>query len=397
MGDPHRRPAREHVLAVGVRRGRQDGDARSRSTGRGEQLEVELGHRGEEFTGADERHGSGHGGESSLGAPTPRLTHCDTGARMTSRQRWTLVATIIGSGVVFLDGTIVNVALKQHRPAAAGDGDVGVSRARPTSSAATSRSSPPCSSCRAPCRTTTAGGACTPSGSCGFAVTSALCGLAPTLEWLVLFRLLQGATGALLVPGSLALITHAFDGPAARPRIRYLGVGDLGADAPRADRRRHHRRHDRLAVRVPPQRAAHRRRRCARPCAMSPSRATPRRTGRFDWLGARRRGPRGRRAVVRAHPRPGSSMGGPGGLDRDRRSASCRSSSSRSSWPRVRTRWSRWACSGRARSRRSTSRRSSSTARCTCNFIFQASAPAGRPRLHRPRGRRRSASRRGSC
>ena len=30
---------------------------------------------------------------------------------MTSRQRWTLVATIIGSGSVFLDGTIVNVAL----------------------------------------------------------------------------------------------------------------------------------------------------------------------------------------------------------------------------------------------------------------------------------------------
>ena len=30
---------------------------------------------------------------------------------MTLRQRWTLVATIIGSGIVFLDGTIVNVAL----------------------------------------------------------------------------------------------------------------------------------------------------------------------------------------------------------------------------------------------------------------------------------------------
>ena len=30
---------------------------------------------------------------------------------MTARQRWTLLATIIGSGIVFLDGTIVNVAL----------------------------------------------------------------------------------------------------------------------------------------------------------------------------------------------------------------------------------------------------------------------------------------------
>lgn len=30
---------------------------------------------------------------------------------MTTRQRWTLVATVIGSDTVFLDGTIVNVAL----------------------------------------------------------------------------------------------------------------------------------------------------------------------------------------------------------------------------------------------------------------------------------------------
>ena len=34
---------------------------------------------------------------------------------MTLRQRWTLLATIIGSGIVFLDGTIVNVALPQMR------------------------------------------------------------------------------------------------------------------------------------------------------------------------------------------------------------------------------------------------------------------------------------------
>jgi len=31
---------------------------------------------------------------------------------MTRTQRWTLVAAIIGSGVVFLDGTIVNLALR---------------------------------------------------------------------------------------------------------------------------------------------------------------------------------------------------------------------------------------------------------------------------------------------
>ena len=64
VGDAHRRPALEHVLAVRVRRRRQDRHARPAAAGRREQAGVELGHRGEEFSGADERHGSGHGGES---------------------------------------------------------------------------------------------------------------------------------------------------------------------------------------------------------------------------------------------------------------------------------------------------------------------------------------------
>ncbi len=51
-------------------------------------------------------------------------------------------------------------------------------------------------------------------GLAGFGATSVLCGLAPTLELLVLFRLLQGAAGALLVPGSLAILTAIFRGPA---------------------------------------------------------------------------------------------------------------------------------------------------------------------------------------
>lgn len=58
-------------------------------------------------------------------------------------------------------------------------------------------------------------------GLLGFGVTSVLCGLAPTLELLVLARLLQGAAGALLVPGSLAILTAMFDGPA---RARAIGI-----------------------------------------------------------------------------------------------------------------------------------------------------------------------------
>src|ERR1700724_2929414 len=49
-------------------------------------------------------------------------------------------------------------------------------------------------------------------GLAGFGVTSVLCGLAPNMELLVLFRVLQGAAGALLVPGSLALLTANFSG-----------------------------------------------------------------------------------------------------------------------------------------------------------------------------------------
>jgi EmrB/QacA subfamily drug resistance transporter len=51
-------------------------------------------------------------------------------------------------------------------------------------------------------------------GIAAFGATSALCGAAPTMEVLVLFRLLQGAAGAFLVPGSLALLTATFTGEA---------------------------------------------------------------------------------------------------------------------------------------------------------------------------------------
>ncbi len=49
-------------------------------------------------------------------------------------------------------------------------------------------------------------------GLIGFGGASLLCALAPNLELLILFRLIQGAAGALLVPGSLAILTNNFDG-----------------------------------------------------------------------------------------------------------------------------------------------------------------------------------------
>ncbi len=51
-------------------------------------------------------------------------------------------------------------------------------------------------------------------GLIGFAVTSIMCAAAPTGEFLIISRALQGIAGALIVPSSLALIISSFSGPA---------------------------------------------------------------------------------------------------------------------------------------------------------------------------------------
>jgi EmrB/QacA subfamily drug resistance transporter len=139
---------------------------------------------------------------------------------MTPRQRWTLVATIIGSGAVFLDGTIVNVALPrigQDLPARSVgvlEGQTYIVSGYLAVLAALLILAGALSDHYGRRRVYAIG-----LGS--FAVTSALCGLAPTMEWLILFRLLQGAAGAMLVPGSLALISGCFEGA---ERGRAFGI-----------------------------------------------------------------------------------------------------------------------------------------------------------------------------
>src|SRR5690554_5399174 len=44
-----------------------------------------------------------------------------------------------------------------------------------------------------------------------FILGSALCGFAPTVSYLIAFRALQGLGGALMIPGSLSIITASFD------------------------------------------------------------------------------------------------------------------------------------------------------------------------------------------
>ena len=257
--------------------------------GRGQQAGIELGHRGEELAGADERHGSGHGGESTRTLPDDRAR---------TQLRSSLARHDHPPALdPHLHGHRVRRRLprrhdRQRRRSSTSARSCPArssasSRARPTSSAATWRCWPRCSSWPARCPTTTAGAASTRSASIGFAATSALCGLAPTLEWLVVFRLVQGAAGALLIPGSLALITHAFDGAA---RGRAFGIWAASTSAltvARPDRRR--RRSStrsaggsRSSINVPLLGV----RAVGDADATSRSRATPRSTGRFDWLGA---------------------------------------------------------------------------------------------------------------
>jgi EmrB/QacA subfamily drug resistance transporter len=50
-------------------------------------------------------------------------------------------------------------------------------------------------------------------GLAGFGITSLLCAVAPTADFLIIARAIQGVSGALLVPSSLALIIGAFSGP----------------------------------------------------------------------------------------------------------------------------------------------------------------------------------------
>ncbi len=63
-------------------------------------------------------------------------------------------------------------------------------------------------------------------GIAGFTLTSLGCALAPSMGWLIAARCLQGATAALMLPASVALIREAYPDPARRAHA--LGVWAVG-------------------------------------------------------------------------------------------------------------------------------------------------------------------------
>jgi EmrB/QacA subfamily drug resistance transporter len=124
-----------------------------------------------------------------------------------SAGRWVLAASVLGSGAVFLEGSVVNVAL----PAIAKAFGVGVVGLQWVLNGYLLTLS----------ALMLLGGALGDRfhrprvfaiGCVAFAIASAGCALAPGLVVLVVLRVVQGAAGALLVPNSLAMLDTAFEG-----------------------------------------------------------------------------------------------------------------------------------------------------------------------------------------
>jgi EmrB/QacA subfamily drug resistance transporter len=128
-------------------------------------------------------------------------------AGVAASKRLTLIAAILGSAMVFIDGTVVNVALPPIQR------DLGGGLAA--------------QQWIVDSYLLTLGSLILVGGSLGdifgevrifrlgvvsFGLTSVLCAVAPTANTLILFRGLQGIAGALLTPASLAIITSTFSG-----------------------------------------------------------------------------------------------------------------------------------------------------------------------------------------
>src|SRR5688500_18661602 len=139
--------------------------------------------------------------------------------------RWVLAVAVLGSGLAFLDGTVVNVAL----PEIGRDLDASTSDLQWILNG----------------YLLTLASLILLGGSLGdrhgrrrifvlgvglFTVASLLCAIAPNAEMLIFARLIQGVGGALLTPGSLAMIEASFrPGDRARAIGAWSGLGGVAA------------------------------------------------------------------------------------------------------------------------------------------------------------------------
>ena len=141
--------------------------------------------------------------------------------------RWVLAITVLGSGIAALDATVVNIAL----PAIGRDFHTGIAALQWVMTS----------------YILTLAAFLLIGGSLGdrfgrrkvyligivwFALASAACGFAPSAGFLIVTRVLQGVGGALLTPGSLAILEASF-APADRARAigAWSGLGGVAIAA----------------------------------------------------------------------------------------------------------------------------------------------------------------------
>lgn len=165
-------------------------------------------------------------GATGAGAPPPVDPDLDI-AFSSGRGRWVLAATVLGTGIAFLDSTVVGIALPSISRAFGGG--VGTLQWVVTGYSLTLAAF------------LLLGGSLGDRfgrrrmfsvGIAWFAVASALCGIAPNAGVLVVARVVQGIGGALLTPGSLAIIQASFR-PSDRPRAigAWSGLGGVATAA----------------------------------------------------------------------------------------------------------------------------------------------------------------------
>ncbi|WP_026912494.1 MFS transporter [Patulibacter minatonensis] len=131
-------------------------------------------------------------------------------------KRLTLLACVLGSTIVMIDGSVVNVALPQIRDDLGGGlaGQQWVTNGYLLTLGSLLLVAGSLGDVLGERRVFLLGVA-------GFGVTSVLCALAPSIEVLVIGRALQGASGAALTPAALAVIVSVFD---ADERNRAIGT-----------------------------------------------------------------------------------------------------------------------------------------------------------------------------
>ncbi len=148
--------------------------------------------------------------------------------RLSSAQgRWVLLATVLGSGVAMLDGTVVNVAL----PSIGRTFGASIAELQWTVNA----------------YTLTLAGMILLGGALGdrygrrrifiiglvwFALASVLCGVAVNAQMLIASRAVEGVGGALLTPGSLAIIQASFSSDDRSSAVgAWSGLGGVAGAA----------------------------------------------------------------------------------------------------------------------------------------------------------------------